>query len=74
MSAYGTVTRLAPAGRHPPKPSHQTKSFMKNLGGSVIPQTLLFSDGLMAGSSVGGSCEYHQVLETDLLLKCAPGA
>ena len=29
------------------------------------------SDGLMAGSSVGGSCEYHQVLETDLLLKCA---
>jgi hypothetical protein len=41
------------------------------LGGSVIPQTLLFSDGLMAGSSVGGSCEYHQVLETDLLLKCA---
>ena len=29
MSAYGTVTRLAPAGRHPPKPSHQTKSFMK---------------------------------------------
>ncbi len=27
MSAYGTVTRLAPAGRHPPKPSHQTKSF-----------------------------------------------
>ena len=44
------------------------------LGGSVIPQTLLFSDGLMAGSSVGGSCEYHQVLETDLLLKCAPGA
>jgi hypothetical protein len=26
---YGTVTRLAPAGRHPPKPSHQTKSFMK---------------------------------------------
>ena len=45
------------------------------LGGSVIPQTaLLFSDGLMAGSSVGGSCEYHQVLETDLLLQCAPGA
>jgi hypothetical protein len=42
------------------------------LGGSVIPQTLLSSDGLMAGSSVGGSCEYHQVLETDLLvLKCA---
>ena len=29
MSLYGTVTRLAPAGRHPPKPSHQTKSFMK---------------------------------------------
>ena len=29
MSAYGTVTRLAPAGRHPPEPSHQTKSFMK---------------------------------------------
>ena len=23
------ATRLAPAGRHPPKPSHQTKSFMK---------------------------------------------
>ena len=30
MSAYGTVTRSAPAGRRPPKPSHQTKSFMKN--------------------------------------------
>ena len=29
VSLYGTVTRLAPAGRHPPKPSHQTKSFMK---------------------------------------------
>jgi hypothetical protein len=29
VSAYGTVTRLAPAGRHPPKPSHQTMSFMK---------------------------------------------
>ena len=29
MSAYGTVTRSAPAGRRPPKPSHQTKSFMK---------------------------------------------
>ncbi len=29
MSLYGTVTRLAPAGRHPPEPSHQTKSFMK---------------------------------------------
>jgi hypothetical protein len=29
VSAYGTVTRLAPAGRHPPKPSHQTKSFKK---------------------------------------------
>ena len=34
------------------------------LGGSVVPLTLLFSDGLMAGSSVGGSCEYHKVLRT----------
>ena len=25
---YGTVTRSAPAGRRPPKPSHQTKSFI----------------------------------------------
>ena len=29
MSAYGTVTCLAPAGHHPPKPSRQTRSFMK---------------------------------------------
>ena len=28
MSAYGTVTCLAPAGHHPPKPSRQTRSFM----------------------------------------------
>ena len=34
------------------------------LGGSVVPQTLLCSDGLMAGSSVGGSCGYHKVLRT----------
>ena len=33
MSAYGTVTRSAPAGRRPPKPSHQTKSFMKKQTG-----------------------------------------
>ena len=36
------------------------------LGGSVtvVPHTLLFSDGLTAASSVGGSssCEYHKVL------------
>ena len=30
MSLYGTVTRLAPAGRHPPEPSHQIHTFMKN--------------------------------------------
>ncbi len=31
VSAYGTVTRLAPAGRHPgpPSPSHHIQSFMK---------------------------------------------
>ena len=34
------------------------------LGGSMVPQTLLCSDGLMAGSSVGGSCGYHKVLRT----------
>ena len=32
MSAYGTVTCLAPAGHHPPKPSRQTRSFMKKPG------------------------------------------
>ena len=30
MSAYGTVTRSAPAGRRPPKPSGHFHSFMKN--------------------------------------------
>ena len=30
VSLYGTVTRLAPAGRHPPGPSHQIHTFMKN--------------------------------------------
>jgi len=29
VSLYGTVTRLAPAGRHPLKPSHQFHTFMK---------------------------------------------
>ncbi len=29
MPLYGTVTRLAPAGRHPPEPSHHIQSFMK---------------------------------------------
>ena len=37
------------------------------LGGSVVPQTLLCSDGLMAGSSVGGSCGYHNFF----FLKCS---
>ncbi len=32
MSLYGTVTRLAPAGRHPPEPSHQIHTFMRNCG------------------------------------------
>ena len=35
MSAYGTVTCLAPAGHHPPKPSRQTRSFMKKPPPSV---------------------------------------
>ena len=29
MSLYGTMTRLAPAGRHPPEPLPQIQSFMK---------------------------------------------
>ena len=33
MSAYGTVTRSAPAGRRPPKPSLQIHLFMKKEGG-----------------------------------------
>jgi hypothetical protein len=33
VSLYGTVTRLAPAGHHPPKPSHQIQSFMKKPNG-----------------------------------------
>ena len=42
--------------------------------GDTTDTDCYFSDGLMAGSSVGGSCGYHQVLETKPLLKCAPGA
>ena len=30
VSLYGTVTRLAPAGRHPPEPLSHIQSFMKN--------------------------------------------
>ncbi len=29
MSLYGTMTRLAPAGRHPPEPLSHIQSFMK---------------------------------------------
>ena len=42
--------------------------------GDTTDNAIFFSDGLMAGSSVGGSCGYHQALETKPLLKCAPGA
>ncbi len=41
MSLYGTVTRLAPAGRHPPKPSHQIRSSMKLLVVSTVTCVLL---------------------------------
>ena len=51
---------------------HDSCSSPGGLGDTT--DTAIFSDGLMAGSSVGGSCEYHQVLETTPLLKCAPGA
>ena len=45
MSAYGTVTRSAPAGRRPLKPSHQTTSFMKKTSG---PPPLLRFAGMIS--------------------------
>ena len=46
VSAYGTVTRSAPAGRRPPKPSHQTKSFM----------TVFFRCPAMPTAQTNGQC------------------
>ena len=65
MSTYGTVTCLAPAGRLPPRPSRQTRSFMKNSAalpcslenlfkGTMLPlhyleYTYLFHSGKLLG-------------------------
>ena len=49
MSAYGTVTRSAPAGRRPPKPSLQIHLFMKNPDVDVVP--FVTAEGRWAATS-----------------------
>ena len=47
MSAYGTVTRSAPAGRRPPKPSLQIHLFMKKKGVRQQGENLEFDSELL---------------------------
>ena len=49
MSAYGTVTRSAPAGRRPPKPSLQIHLFM-NPPSLSLTRALFFSSITVEGS------------------------
>ena len=44
MSAYGTVTRSAPAGRRPPEPPLQIHLFMNPAEGSCVPRAPLSID------------------------------
>ncbi len=53
MPLYGTVTRLAPAGHHPPRPSHQIQSFMKKLRQPVLLDVNVFDKDAAVGEMVG---------------------
>ena len=52
MSAYGTVTRSAPAGRRPPRPSRQIHLFMKNC--PTHPRITISNILLIDVTSTGG--------------------